>query len=193
MTIFYICRHGQTENNKNGRLSGWIDTPLTAEGARDAASSAAKLGGARLDKIVSSDMGRAFITAYLIARSLGYSSEIERRKGLRDVNYGDLANMPIAAYPELSAPENTNYVPGAGESLAQMQQRVMTCVQDISSDNPGKTILLVCHDGTINAVRASFARLDIGVVDSTSENAHDFVAKFVYDNGRVVSFDEIAS
>lgn len=94
MTSFYICRHGQSENNKHGRLSGWIDTPLTEEGVRNAASSAAKLNGTKIDKIVSSDLGRAFVTAYIISRKLNYSNEIELNKGLREINYGELGNMP---------------------------------------------------------------------------------------------------
>jgi broad specificity phosphatase PhoE len=195
MTTFYICRHGETENNKNKRLSGWIDTPLTEEGIKNSASSAAKLNGVQFDKIVSSDLGRAFITAYIISRKLGYSSDIERFTELRDVNYGNLANMPYtgadSAYPKLSALENANYIPPNGESLAQMQQRVMTCVTHISKDNPDKNILLVCHDGPINAVNASFTNQNIGIVDEASNNAHDFVAKFVYDDGKVISFYEV--
>ena len=96
MTTFYICRHGQTENNKNKRLSGWIDTPLTADGIKNAATSAEKLRSIKFDKIISSDLGRAFITAYLISRKLGYTSTIELSKELREVNYGDLANLPYS-------------------------------------------------------------------------------------------------
>ncbi len=190
MTTFYICRHGETENNKNGRFSGWIDTSLTDEGVKNATSSAAKLQGISFDKIISSDLGRTFITAYLIARKLGYSSEIERLKDLREVNYGDIANMPYSSYPELSPEENANYAPPNGESLAQMQKRVMACINGISSSNPDKTILLVAHDGTINAVNASFTDQSIGIVDAT-HNAHDSVAEFTVDNGSITSFTEI--
>ncbi|HUD81522.1 MAG TPA: histidine phosphatase family protein [Patescibacteria group bacterium] len=197
MTTFYICRHGQTENNKNKRLSGWIDTPLTADGIKNAATSAEKLRSIKFDKIISSDLGRAFITAYLISRKLGYTSTIELSKELREVNYGDLANLPYSGaesvYPELSATENTNYIPPQGESLAQMQQRVMACIKVISQANPDKTILLSCHDGTINAVFASFTGRDIGTVDADSANHHDFVAKFVYDNGKVISFESVTA
>lgn len=99
--------------------------------------------------------------------------------------------MPYAAYPEVSVTENTNFVAPGGESLAQMQQRVLDCIRTISLDNPDKTVLLVAHDGTINAVFASFTKQDIGLVDSTSDNAHDFVAKFMYENTQIVAFSEI--
>ncbi len=190
MTIFYICRHGETENNKNQRLSGWIDTPLTEAGIRNAASSAAKLKGVEFDKIISSDLGRAFTTAYLIARELGYTAEIHRYTGLREVNYGDLANMPFEAYPELTPLENATHISPNGESLAQMQSRVLDCLDTIATDNDGKTIVIVAHDGTVNSIRASFSQESIGIADTT-HNAHDFIAKASYDNGRVISFHEV--
>ena len=68
-----------------------------------------------------------------------------------------------------------------------MQQRVIACVQRLSADNPGKTILLVAHDGTINAVNAAFLKESIGIVDS-SRNSHDFVAKFTISGGKITTF-----
>ena len=193
MTTFYICRHGETENNRNGRLSGWIDTPLTEEGIRNAASSAGKIKNIDFDQIISSDMGRAFITAYLISRDLNYTSPIQRSKDLREVNYGELANMPYASYPLVTPLENADFVAPGGESLAQMQQRVLKYLERISSKNPHKTILLVAHDGTINAIHAQFANENIGIEDAKSANKHDFVAKFEYNDVHILSFDEITS
>lgn len=190
MTIFYICRHGETENNKRQRLMGWVDTPLTEEGRQNASSSAAKLKGIDFDKIVSSDLGRAFRTAYIISRQLGYTAEIETYSGLREVNYGDLANQPYSVYPELSSDENTDYVPTNGEALSQTQKRVLDCINSLASKYGGKTVLIVAHDGTINAIKASYSQNAMGREDAT-HNAHDFVAKFEWDNGQVKSFSEL--
>jgi probable phosphoglycerate mutase len=191
MTTFYICRHGQTENNKNGRLSGQIDTPLTEEGMQNAFSSAAKLSGITFDLIVSSDLGRAFITAYLIARKLGYSDEIKRFQELREVSYGSLSNILVsevfARHIDLDKDDHE------GESLAQMQTRVVACFNEIAAANQGKTILLVSHIGTINALYASFTGQDIVAVDSARGNAHDFVGKITAEDGKIVSFDEITA
>ncbi len=163
-------------------------------GIENAASTAAKLGGVRFDKIVSSDLGRAFTTAYLVSRKLGYSSDIEQLKDLREVNYGDLGNLPYtganSAYPVLTPEENTSFVPPNGESLAQMQQRVMACIENISQNNSDKIILISAHDGTINAVRASFEGTDMGHADAV-HNAHDFVAKFTIADGTITSFEEV--
>ena len=190
MTTFYITRHGETENNKLQRFSGWIDTPLTEAGVRDAESSAAKLAGIHFDKIISSDLGRTFTTAYIIARKIGFAAEIERAKELREVNYGDFANKPYSVYPNASPEENTNYASPNGESLAQMQQRVLAYIQKLAIDHPDKTILLVGHDGTINALRSAFTGQAIGLTDQT-HNAHDFVGRFEVESGKVKVFEEV--
>ena len=191
MTTFYISRHGETENNKNQRLSGWIDTPLTEQGVQDALSAAKKLKEVHFDRVVSSDMGRAFATAYIVTRQLGITSEIECSKGLREVNYGDLANQPYSVYPAGMTPqENANFVAPNGESLVQMQQRVLASIEDLSKASPDLTILLVAHDGTINAIRASFTSQDMGTADLT-RNSHDYAANFEWNDGRVVSFTEV--
>jgi alpha-ribazole phosphatase len=192
MTTYYICRHGETENNKEKRLSGWIDTPLTEAGVKNAINVAAKLKNITIDKIISSDLGRTFVTAYIISRQIGYESSIDRYKELREVNYGDLANLPIndaiAAYPA-GLNISTNVAPN-GESLAQMQQRVVNFIEVLSIANSGKTILIVGHDGTINAVYANYTNQDIGEVDSSRSNNHDLVAKFTVANNKVESFAE---
>lgn len=78
------------------------------------------------------------MTAYIIARKLGYTAEIERAKELREVNYGDFGYQPYSAYPELTPSENTNFVSPNGESLTQMQHRVMSYVHKLSASKPGQ-------------------------------------------------------
>jgi probable phosphoglycerate mutase len=170
---------------------GWLDSPLTDEGIKNAESSASKLVGVTLDKIVSSDLGRAFTTAYIISRKLNYIGEIERYKGLREVAYGDIANLPYSAYPELSPEENAKYAPPNGESLEQMEARAVECITGIANQNPEKTILIATHDGVINAVKSVFKRQNIGATDQDTHNPHDFVAKFTLDNNQIQSFEEV--
>jgi broad specificity phosphatase PhoE len=195
MTMFYICRHGETENNRAKRLSGWIDTPLTGEGVLNAVSSAKKLKDMYFDKVIASDLGRAFRTAYIIGQEIGSDLYIDTTPGLREVNYGDIANTPYTGpdrvYPNLNPEENTDYVPPHGESLAQMQARVLATVQKLATQYPDQTILLVAHDGTINAVYAAFAGKNIGIIDAERNNAHDFVAKFVVQDGAITDFQPI--
>jgi broad specificity phosphatase PhoE len=192
MVSFYICRHGQTEFNKQERLSGWIDTPLTKVGLINAATAAAKLNNITFDTIYSSDLGRAFVTAYLIARHIKYKKEIIRAGELRENSYGDLAAMPVAdaikRYPKLH--QQTDYRPPNGESLSDMQARVIGFVSRLAANEPAGTILLVAHDGVIKSLYANFSGEDLGYLNATRYYANDFVASFTMEAGRVVSFSE---
>ncbi len=191
MTTFYICRHGETENNQNNILSGWIDTPLTEKGIENAHTTASKLRGVTLDKIVSSDLGRAIATANIILKDCALALQLEQCMDLREVNYGNLANTPVNEYPRLSPTDNARFIPSGGESLTQMQLRVLACINKLAEQNPEQTILIVAHDGTINAVRAAFEHENIGMVDAASNNGHDFVARFTLNGSTIDTFTEL--
>jgi broad specificity phosphatase PhoE len=191
MTTFYIVRHGQTENNLHGRLSGWLDTPLTNEGRLNARTAARKLQGVHIDFIVASDLGRAMGTAEIIARELGLDPEvIKPYEALREVNYGMYGNAPIVDYPRLHPEENAGFTPPGGESLIHMQTRVLHCIEKLAAEHPGKTILMAAHDGTINAIRAAHTKENIGVVDAVGANPHDIVARFTCSGGKITTFEE---
>ena len=57
MNTFYIARHGETENNRAKRLSGWIDTPLTETGLIPTEKVIEKLANLHIDEMYSSDVG----------------------------------------------------------------------------------------------------------------------------------------
>jgi phosphoserine phosphatase len=192
MNTFYIARHGETENNRAGRLSGWIDTPLTDTGLPPTEKVIAKLSNLHIDEVYSSDVGRAFITAYVIARGLNFTKEIKRLSGLREVSYGDAANMYSAEayelYPQLD--RDTHFTPPNGESLDHMQQRVFETIDQLNSNYLDANILLVCHSGVTAALKASHIGQDFGEHNISEAYPHDFVGKLTFENGAVTSFEE---
>lgn len=192
MNFFYIARHGETENNRAMRLSGWIDTPLTVTGLQPTEKVIAKLATLQIDEMYSSDVGRAFITAYVIARGLNFTNEIKRLPGLREVNYGDAANMFSAdaykLYPQLD--RDIHFTPPNGESLDNMQQRVFGTIDRLNNAHTDAKILLVCHSGVMAALKASYIGQDFGEHNISEAYPHEFVGKFTIDNGIVTSFEE---
>ncbi len=192
MTTFYIVRHGETDNNRAKRLSGWIDTPLTDTGLESIEKVIKKLANVHIDEMYSSDVGRAFITAYVLARGLNFNKEIKRLSGLREVNYGDAANMFSAEayklYPKLD--RDTHYTPPNGESLDHMQKRVFHTIGELNKVNSGKTILLVCHSGVIAALKASHIGQDFGEHNISEAYPHNYVGVFTFEDGEVASFKE---
>lgn len=193
MNTFYIARHGETENNVARRLSGWIDTPLTDKGLEPTHRVIEKLSHIRIDDIYSSDLGRAFITAYAIARGLNLAAEIKALSGLREVSYGDAANMFSAEayelYPRLD--RDTHYMPPNGETLEHMQQRVLETVNDLNTQHTDSNLLLVAHSGVMAALRASFIGQDFGEHNISEAYSHDYVGVFTLEQGKVNSFEEL--
>ena len=192
MNTFYIVRHGETENNRAKRLSGWVDTPLTEDGLKPTEKVTAKLANLHIDEIYSSDVGRSFITAYVLARGLKFTAEIKRLSGLREVNYGDAANMPSAKayeiYPKLD--RDTHYTPPNGESLDHMQKRVFRTIAELDKQHKDAVIVLVCHSGVMAALRASHIGQDFGEHNISEAYPHDYVGKFTFADGVVTSFEE---
>jgi broad specificity phosphatase PhoE len=192
MNTFYIVRHGETENNRAKRLSGWIDTPLTDTGLEPTKKVIEKLANVRIDEMYSSDVGRAFITAYVVARGLNFTKEIQRLSGLREVNYGDAANIFSAEayelYPELD--RNTHYTPPNGESLDHMQKRVFQTIDELNKLHTDKTIVLVCHSGVMAALRASHIGQDFGEHNISEAYPHGYIGVFTFEDGAVTSFEE---
>jgi broad specificity phosphatase PhoE len=190
MNTFYIARHGETENNRAERLSGWIDTPLTDTGLQPTGVVIAKLANIPIDELCSSDLGRAFITAYVIGRGLGFSKEIHRLPGLREVNYGDVANMYSAeafkVYPRID--RDTHFVPPNGESLDHMQKRVFQTLNMLNDKHTSSSILIVAHSGVMAAIRAKHIGQDFGEHNISEAYPHDYVGKFTMHDGEIASF-----
>lgn len=191
MSTFYIARHGKTELNEQKRLQGWIDSPLSDQGIANARSIAHKVRDKNINVIYSSDLGRAFVTAYLVAQDIGYKAVIELARELREVSFGELAGMTIAdselQYPDLQ--RVTDYIPPGGESLATMQKRVIRFLRLYGSEEP---TLLITHDSVINAVYTAYRKVDLGKYNAEHYNANDFVARVLVKDGEIKEFEEVA-
>src|SRR4051812_47094038 len=85
--MIILVRHGQTEMNREGRLQGRLDAPLTELGMEQARRCAASLAGTDAGTVVTSPLQRAADTARQIAAVLGAAVEIDDR--LIELDYGD--------------------------------------------------------------------------------------------------------
>lgn len=85
--MIYIMRHGTTPYNKEGRLQGQRDIPLSEEGINQAKEAALRLKDIHFDEIYSSDLMRAHKTAEIIARFHDTGGVINDRR-LREIGLG---------------------------------------------------------------------------------------------------------
>jgi broad specificity phosphatase PhoE len=89
----FLALHGQTEWNRDGRVQGSLDSPLTEHGRRQAVTAARILGGQNLVpgtfEMVCSPLGRTYETARIIAAELGFDvSAIRNEARLKEISLG---------------------------------------------------------------------------------------------------------
>src|SRR5215218_4349679 len=106
MTEILLIRHGGTEWNKQGRMQGQRDSPLTPLGLQQARQLARRLRDVPHAALYSSDLGRAYETARRIADET--KDEIVCDRGLRERCFGifeGLTNAEIKVrHPDLFVP-----------------------------------------------------------------------------------------
>ncbi len=118
MSLNFV-RHGETPLNV-ARVLQPADTPLSANGLRQAQAVGRRLAGEPVRAILSSDLPRALMTAEAIARTTG--APIETTALLHERNFGDLRGRP---YDTLTYdPLTMDDAPPGGESAQQFRDRV---------------------------------------------------------------------
>ena len=75
-------------------MQGQRDSPLTAEGIRQACEMAARLRGHGIRTVCSSPLGRALRTAVIIAETLG--ADLVQVPELAEVDHGEMAGLTWA-------------------------------------------------------------------------------------------------
>ncbi|WP_099223362.1 histidine phosphatase family protein [Listeria costaricensis] len=86
----YFVRHGQTYLNKNLRMQGWADTPLTPEGIEIVQASGRGLADTEFVAAYCSDLHRTIATAELILKENkhAYGLTLEPREEFRETFFG---------------------------------------------------------------------------------------------------------
>lgn len=151
MTRLWLVRHGQTDWNLQGRYQGQTDPPLNATGVQQAELAAQMLCGRKYAALYSSDLQRARVTAEIIGRQLGLEVITDQR--LREVNLGAWEGMLVgdiqAQYPEEWEARQRDRlrfrVPGGGESVIDVAERMWPAIDDLASRHPDQDIIVVSH------------------------------------------------
>jgi probable phosphoglycerate mutase len=149
-----LVRHGQSTWNREHRIQGQLDPPLSEEGRRQAASLARRLAGRRLAGFYASDLKRAWETAQAVASANGI--EPEPAAGLREIFLGDweglrtheLAERFPEAWARWTDEPNWDLVPG-GEGAAMFETRVIAALDAIFEQHGHGDVLAVTHGGVI--------------------------------------------
>ena len=167
LPLLYLCRHGQTDWNAEGRLQGQEDIPLNALGRVQAKRNGrylrnvlgAEAGGFRF---VSSPMSRARETMAIIRREMKLDPdafEIDPR--LIELNFGAWQGFTLTEI-KARAPEKVrerkadkwNFVPpgAAAESYAMLAQRVRPVFDELD-----RATVVTAHGGVTRSVLHLYA------------------------------------
>jgi len=155
-TQFIVVRHGETEWNIRGIRQGNLDSRLTEKGMAQAKALAQRLAREKFSALYSSDLGRAVHTAKEIAALTGHEIITDAR--LRERHLGIFQGLNgdeiVAKYPEERRQFRTmgpDYVIPGGESMRQVQRRIVETLMELNERHPNQTVVAVSHGDVIRA------------------------------------------
>lgn len=156
-TAFYLMRHAPTEWNRAGRIQGQLDSPLTPEGRQWAEHWGIRLAHFKVERLLTSDTGRAMATAHEMNTTLKLPVTIDAR--LREMDWGRwtgrvhrlLKTEDANAYARQQA-MGWHFRPPEGESHLEVLERAMAALKDASTAYPGEDILVVAHEGVLKCL-----------------------------------------
>lgn len=149
-----IVRHGRTIQNEQDIVQGQGRGDLSEEGYAQIAKLAERLKDEKIDIAYSSDLDRALKTAEGI---LKYHPKVEliQTKAIREISYGTLEGTSEslrAAIMDLEHAKDAHYKISGGESLHEVQTRVVNWFYKLLEKHSDKTILIVSHGTAIAAL-----------------------------------------
>jgi broad specificity phosphatase PhoE len=164
-----LIRHGQTAWNAGAgaeRFRGRTDLPLDETGLAQARAVAGRLKKAPIAAIYASPLARArqTVVPLAVARDLPILDD----DGLLDIDYGQFQGLThaeaVATYPELyrlwrTAPSQVRF-PG-GESLTDVQARLLTLLDELAAQHLDETVVLVGHQIVNKVLACTLLGLDL--------------------------------
>jgi len=149
-----LVRHGQSTWNREHRIQGQLDPPLSPEGLRQAELLGVRLAGRELAGFYASDLKRAFETAQAIGALVRVQPEA--MTSLREIYLGEWEGLRTEEieqrFPEAWAAwveePDWDVVPG-GEGAANFETRVASALDEIFRRHQHGDVLVVTHGGVI--------------------------------------------
>ena len=180
--MIYLTRHGETIWNREGRIQGHLDSPLTPRGIEQAKRTGQRLRDLIEDpvayRIVTSPLGRCRRTAFITAQALGCNTDgFEEEPRLKEHGYGvweGLTQAEIVArdgqrWRERAADRWNVRVPG-GESYGLVAARVRTWLEEtLESDR----LIVISHATAGRILRGLYAGLSqAAILSLEGEHGH---------------------
>ncbi|MFQ5783920.1 MAG: histidine phosphatase family protein [Alphaproteobacteria bacterium] len=153
----YVVRHGRSLWNGTKKISGQLEPGLSSDGKAQAQRLGRVLRDVRLDAVYTSTLRRAVETAQPV--SLLHGLEIQQCAALREQHMGVVQGRfrdhrdpeALWLWNWRGADRLHRRLPD-GESFADLEARVLPCLDEILRREAGKVVLIVGHRNTNRVV-----------------------------------------
>lgn len=199
MTTFIMIRHGQSQANTESRFAGWWDTPPTELGCLQAETTAEyTVANFTIDAIYSSDLSRAMSVGNAISKRTGLP--VIPRQNLREICAGDWEGKTFdelnEQFPSFQVWKSDvgNSGCDGGETVAQLQQRILKALGEIAEEHPDQTVVITTHATPIRVTQCACERKNLSELKNIPWVSNASVTVLTYDHGKleelVVGYDK---
>lgn len=198
MTKIILVRHGETQYNLEGRVQGWLDSPLSENGIAELKKQAQELKDG-FTCVYSSPSMRAVRSAVILSSCNKIASSFVTLEELREMHFipwegrliSDVSNTgfpsDFSTYKDM--PEK--FTPAGGESFAEVKARMVKIIKKIALENKDKTVLVVSHVAAISNLVNYFDGNDIKDLWKHKIKSSS-LTELYFDGDKFVKFGRIA-
>lgn len=151
-----LVRHGESEGNATRTFTDSTEVPLTDLGRSQARRAADIIAASYAPKlVVASPYARAHETGRIIAAHLALDLQVE--EGFREQWLGSFRGRPydsVASDPAFDPRRRWEWRPAEGESLVDVQNRVVPALAGVARAHAGGDVIVVSHGGVMLALWA---------------------------------------
>jgi probable phosphoglycerate mutase len=160
MTYLFLIRHGENDWVDTGKLAG--RTPgvyLNEKGRTQSAALAERLQSQPISAIYSSPLERCVETAQPLANALNLP--VREEPGVIEVDYGDWRGASLKDLSKTPEWQLVQIYPGGfrfpqGETLREVQNRVITTLEAIRLQHQGQAVAVFAHGDVIRTALAYY-------------------------------------
>ncbi|MGM9522576.1 MAG: histidine phosphatase family protein [Oscillospiraceae bacterium] len=175
----YLIRHGETEWNRQNRIQGRENIPLSESGREQARRCALALSKMRLSAVIASPLSRAVETAEFIAELTGAPIETDERLIERD--FGSVSGRVVDIFNPEKYGDDLEPLEGVAE---RMIGALVKYAGRLDSD-----FAAVSHGGSINALLRRLSGGEIGSGKTRLKNACVNVLNYDGDSLTVMDYN----
>lgn len=159
-TYLFLIRHGENEWTERGALAGRTPSvPLNDKGKEQAQQVAERLKDQPITAVYSSPLLRCLETARPLAAALNLPVSVE--PGILEVDYGEWRGGELKELGKRPEWRLVQIYPGGfrfpgGETLREVQNRVITTLERIRTEHAGEVLAVYAHGDVLRTSMAYY-------------------------------------